>query len=417
MMNRLNNLFLQQMLGANSLALNMLGAMGMPASMTDLPKAHNHALTEMSEFAMRDFGKPEFGLNETIIDGSEIAVNEEIVDGCELPFGNLLHFKREVEGRDDPPLLIVAPMSGHYATLLRDTVRQMLPSHDVYITDWKNASDVALSEGDFGLDDYIRYLESFIRKIGPDTNIVAVCQAAVPALAAVSHLAETEPSSQPRTMTLMGGPLDTQAAPTAVTEFAQKHSIEWFQETLISKAPNGRLVYSGKQQVASFMGMNLSAHMKKFSEVYDNLRRSNDVQAKHGLDFYEEYFSSCDMAGGFYLDTVSKQFQQNQLAHGEFYYENYKVDPSKITQTAILTVEGGKDDISAAGQTAAVHKWTTGLSPDRHDSLLVDKAGHYGLFSGGNWREIIAPEVTNFIRGTAAKDGHIYSSASVPTAC
>ncbi|MEO8863247.1 MAG: polyhydroxyalkanoate depolymerase [Candidatus Saccharimonadales bacterium] len=412
---KLGNFGLQQLLIANRMVLDTSSAMGAPDFLTEMPKSHNRALMKMSEFAMDDFAKPAFGLDKTVIDGNEVAVSEEIIDGCDLPFGRLLHFKREVEGRNDPPVLIVAPMSGHNATLLRDTVKALLPDQDVYITDWGNAADVPLSEGKFGLDDYIAYLEDFIKKIGPDVNIVAVCQSTVPVLAAVSHLAETDPSSQPRTMTLMGGPLDTEAAPTVVTKFAKKHPIEWFQKTVVSKAANGRLVYSGNQQVASFMGMNMSNHIQKFTDIYNDLRKGNDDKAQRGLDFYQEYFSSSDMDGKFYLETVSKIFQENQLAKGNFYYGDHRVDPSKITRTAVYTVEGENDDISAPGQTIAVHNWMTGVSPDRHRRSLVPGIGHYGLFSGSTWREKIAPSIAGFIRDTAAKDGREYSPASVVT--
>ena len=412
-MRKLGNIGLQQWLIANRIVLDAYSAMGAPDFLTDIPRSHNRALMKMSEFAMDDFAKPAFGLDKTVIDGNEITVNEEIIDECDLPFGSLLHFNREIEGRNDPPLLIVAPMSGHNATLLRDTVCQMLPSHDVYITDWKNAADVPLREGEFGLDNYIAYLEDFIKKIGPDVNIVAVCQSTVPVLAAVSHLAETSPSSQPRTMTLMGGPLDTEAAPTVVTKFAKKHPIEWFQKTVVSKASNGRLVYSGNQQVASFMGMNVSNHIQKFTDIYNDLRKGNDDKAQHGLDFYQEYFSSSDMDGKFYLETVSKIFQENQLAKGNFYYDDHRVDPSKITRTAVYTVEGENDDISAPGQTVAAHGWMTGVNPDRHRRSLVPGIGHYGLFSGSTWRQKIAPSITNFIRDTAAKDDREYSPTSL----
>lgn len=411
--NRMRNHWLQLSSEMGRLMLSSMDMVGVPQIFTDGPKAHIDAFADISERTAREFEKPEFGLIETQINDEKIAITEEIVEGHDHAFGRLLHFKRQTD-RCDPPVLIAAPMSGHYATLLRDTVKQLLPCHDVYITDWKNARDVPVSEGEFGLDEYIDYLKGFIKEIGPDTNIIAVCQSTVPMVAAVSHLAQTEPDWQPNSMTLIGGPLDTEATQTVVTEFADEHPIEWFRDTVTAKVPDrykgfDRLVYPGFMQLASFMGMNLDNHLKKQRELYGHLVSGDHEQADKIKVFYDEYRSVCDMDRPFYLETVDKVFIRNQLARNEFAYRGDRVDPSKVTKTAVFTIEGMNDDISAPGQTSAAHSWFTGINPEQHSHLLQEDTGHYGLFSGSKWRNEISPRIAGFIHETTrAKGGPEY---------
>jgi poly(3-hydroxybutyrate) depolymerase len=363
------------------------------------------ATREMSGRLAADYPKPEFGLNETTINGEIVGVKEVIAE--DRAFGTLLNFERDAD-RNDPPVLLIAPMSGHYASLLRDTVRHLLPSHNVYITDWKNARDVPLEEGDFSLDDYISYVEDFTKKMGPDTNIIAVCQATVPALAAVSHIAKTDPESQPATMTLMAGPLDPAAAPTEVTKFAERTSIDWIRRNWIGKVPHGyagegRLVYPGFVQGANFISMNpdkhIDSHRKLYGYYIDGEHNVASCEAAGKITaFYNEFLALMDSAERYYLDTVDYGFIQRVLANHIMRYKGSLIEPSANTRTAVFTVEGANDDISAPGQTVAVHAWLTGLPPEKKYHHLQEGAGHYGNFSGSKWAAQIAPRITEFIR-------------------
>lgn len=399
--------------------LNSFEAIGLSPSVTNGARMRIGALAVMSERSAREFIKPNFGLEVTQIDGEPVAVAEEVVVGQEHTFGSLLHFTRET-ARDDPPVLIVAPMSGHYSTLLRDTVRQLLPHHDVYITDWANAREVPLAKGEFGLSDYVDYLTGYIKNIGPATNIVAVCQGTVPALAAVSYLAQTEPGSQPNTMTMMAGPLDTAAegAETAVNKFANDHSIEWFRDTVTTKVPDkypgaGRLVYPGFMQLASFLGMNLDKHIDAHRDLFSHLTKGDHEKAERLTAFYDEYLAVADLDRPFYLETVDKIFKRRELANGIMEHRGIVIEPAAITATAIFTVEAEKDDICAPGQTVAVHQWLTGLSPKQQYHLVQDDIGHYGVFNGSVWSKEIVPRIESFIRATANRNGHDYHP--VPT--
>jgi poly(3-hydroxybutyrate) depolymerase len=360
---------------------------------------------EISARLAADYPKPEFGLNDTIINGEAVGVKEVIVD--DKAFGALLNFERDTD-RNDPPVLLIAPMSGHYASLLRDTVRHLLPSHDVYITDWKNARDVPVEEGDFSLDDYISYVEDFIKKMGPDTNVIAVCQATVPALAAVSHIAKTDPEGQPATLTLMAGPLDPAAAPTEVTKFADRTSLEWIQRYMIGKVPKGyagegRDVYPGFLQGAAFVSMNPQNHIDSHRRLYsyyidgDNNTASREAARKIEL-FYNDYWAFMDMAARYFLDTNGRVFMEPELPNGTMMYNGSLIEPGAITRTAVKTVEGANDAISAPGQTVAVHSWLTGLPPEMKYHHLQEGAGHYGNFSGKKYAAEIAPRITEFIR-------------------
>ena len=386
-----------------------------PKSYAELTKDILSASHEMSERFAKDYTKPEFNLGETQIGGKTVTVTEEIVE--DKAFGSLLHFKRDAD-RNDPKLLIVAPMSGHYATLLRDTVAEMLPNHDVYITDWKDARDVPLSKGDFGLDDYIDYVKGFIEKIGPGAHVMAVCQPTVATLAAVSLLAEEKSPCQPLSMTLMGGPLDTRAAQTEVTKLAESKPIEWFEENLIGQVPAhyqgaGRLVYPGFVQLFSFMAMHPEKHIQSHLEMFNHLMEGNSDKADKIKAFYDEYLAVCDLPGKFYLETVQKVFIDQQLAKGTLEHDGKLIiKPAAIKHTALLTIEGEKDDISAPGQTTSAHKMCKGLKAGQKYHYLQPGAGHYGIFNGKGWRDDIAPRITGFIREMGERHGMSYDPAS-----
>jgi poly(3-hydroxybutyrate) depolymerase len=359
------------------------------------------AAMEMSERFSRDYTKPAFNI---------AGATEEVI--LDKDFGSLLHFKQE-GSRNVPKVLIVAPMSGHYSTLLRETVAQLLPSHDVYITDWKDAKMVPLAKGDFGLDDYISYVKEFIETVGHDTHVVAVCQPTVATLAAIALLAEEKSEYQPLSMTLMSGPIDTRAAETEVTKLAQGKSIEWFEENMIAQVPDkypgaGRLVYPGFLQLFSFMAMNPDKHMQSHINLFEHLSSGDHVKADKIKDFYDEYLAVCDLPAKFYLETVQKVFINQDLAKGMLTYRGKKIDLSSIHRTALLTVEGGKDDIAAPGQTFAAHALCSGLKDDQKSHYLQKDAGHFGIFSGHYWRNDICPQVTRFIRKIAARHGFEY---------
>ena len=349
-------------------------------------------------------GKPEFGLKRTTINGKKIAVHEEIV--LREPFGQLKHFVRKGAPEDDPKLLIVAPMSGHYATLLRGTVERMLPDHDVYITDWRDAKAVPLSEGTFDLDDYIDYLIEFIETIGERSgqrpHVLAVCQPAVPAFAATALMNASKSRWRPRTLTMMGGPIDTRKAPTAVNTLATERPLGWFQRNAIATVPlyypgGGRKVYPGFLQLAGFMTMNLGSHLVSHWEMFKHLVEGDEEEAAATQKFYDEYRSVCDMTAEFYLQTVDAVFQKHLLPDGKLMHRGHKVDPKSIKDTALLAIEGERDDISGIGQTKAALDIATGLSASRKQYFLAKDVGHYGIFNGRKWRERIAPVVEEFI--------------------
>jgi len=343
-------------------------------------------------------GKPEFGLDRTVIDGKEIAVTEKIV--LRKPFGQLKHFARKgVEG--GPKLLIVAPMSGHYATLLRGTVERMLPFADVYITDWRDARSVPMSDGSFDLDDYIDYLVEFLHKIGPGAHMLAVCQPSVPAYAAACLMSADKDPCRPKTLTMMGGPIDTRKAPTAVNTLATERPFAWFEQNVIATVPlnypgAGRRVYPGFLQLAGFMTMNLGNHMVSHWEMFKHLVQGEDLEAETTKDFYDEYRSVCDMTAEFYLQTIDVVFQRHALPKGEMMHRGRKVDPGAITDIALLAIEGERDDISGLGQTKAALTIAKNLPADEKKYMAVD-AGHYGIFNGSKWRNKIAPLLEDWI--------------------
>ena len=346
-------------------------------------------------------GKPDFGLATTIIDGTSVAVSEEIV--ARKPFGQLKHFTRAVSGRSDPRVLIVTPMSGHYATLLRGTVERLLPDHDVYVTDWRDAKLVPASDGRFDLNDYIDYIIEFAGVVGPGAHMLAVCQPAVPCYAAVAYMTANANPATPLTLTMMGGPVDTRRAPTSVDDLATERPYAWFEQNVIAKVPamypgSGRKVYPGFLQLAGFMSMNLANHMKSHWELFKHLVDGDDDSASATKAFYEEYRSVCDMTAEFYLQTIDVVFQRQAIAKGEFVHRGQLVNPAAITRTALLAIEGERDDISGLGQTKAALELATGLGEDKKAYFMAEGAGHYGIFNGRKWREVIAPVVERFIR-------------------
>jgi poly(3-hydroxybutyrate) depolymerase len=352
-------------------------------------------------------GRPRFGLRSTIVDGKHVAVHEEIVQ--RLPFGQLKRFARE--GIDTgPALLIVAPMSGHYATLLRGTVERLLPDYDVYITDWRDAKLVPQMEGSFDLDDYIDYLVGFLELIGERTgkraHLLAVCQPAVPAFAATALMAEDKNKWRPKTLTMMGGPIDTRKAPTAVNTLATKRPHNWFQNNVIATVPMiypgaGRKVYPGFLQLAGFMTMNLGSHLISHWEMFKHLVVGDEEGAEATRKFYDEYLSVCDMTAEFYLQTVDVVFQRHLLPKGELTHRGRRVDPAAIHDTPLLAIEGERDDISGIGQTKAALDIATGLPKAKKQYFLAKDVGHYGIFNGRKWREKIAPVVKKWIDANA----------------
>lgn len=364
------------------------------------------ANAELFERVTRRFGKPEFGLPVTEIGGKVVKVKEEIV--AEKPFCNLLHFKRETT-RKDPRVLVVAPMSGHFATLLRGTVEALLPHHDVYITDWIDARLVPQSEGRFNLDDYIAYLMEFLEKLGSGAHIIGVCQPAVPVFAAVSLMEAQNSPHCPASMTLMGGPIDTRVSKTKVTELAETRPLDWFKQNVISDVPlyypgAGRRVYPGFIQLGGFMSMNLDRHVGSHMQFYQHLINGDGNSAEGHRKFYNEYLSVMDITAAFYLQTVEIVFQRHLLPKGEMKWRDpktdrlYDVDPKAIRRTAMLTIEGELDDISAHGQTTAAHDLATSLPANRQYHHFQMDVGHYGIFNGRRWREHIMPRLRHFIR-------------------
>ncbi|VAX02709.1 Intracellular PHB depolymerase [hydrothermal vent metagenome] len=361
---------------------------------------HISAACDVMEQVTRRYGKPKFGLKETIIDGEIVAIEERNV--LEKSFCKLKYFKRDIEN-NDPKLLVVAPLSGHYATLLRGTVEAMLPDHNVYITDWTDARDVPLFEGKFDLDDYIDYLIEMIEFLGPETHILAVCQPSVPVLAAVSIMSAEKNPSVPASMTLMGGPIDTRNCPTEVNTFSSERSLSWFKQHATHQVPwpnKGcmRIVYPGFLQLSAFLNMNLEDHVAAHRKMFDHLVEGADEDAdKHRL-FYEEYLSVMDLPAEYYLQTVDVVFQRHLLPKGEMMSHGRPVDTKAITKTALMTVEGELDDISGIGQTKAAHDLCANLPDVMKRHYEQKKVGHYGIFNGRKWRNMIAPKVKEFIR-------------------
>ena len=361
------------------------------------------ASLEVFAHASATRGKPDFGIERVQVGRKQVSVSEEIL--LRKPFGQLKHFVRQ-GAEDGPPLLIVAPMSGHYATLLRGTVQRMVPGHDVYITDWRDAKLVPSREGSFDLDDYIDYLIEFLELIGARTgerpHLLAVCQPAVPAFAATAIMNADKNAWRPRTLTMMGGPIDTRKAPTAVNTLATQRPHAWFQNNVIATVPMiypgaGRKVYPGFLQLAGFMTMNLGSHLISHWEMFKHLVVGDEESSDATREFYAEYRAVCDMTAEIYLQTVDVVFQRHLLPKGKMMHRGRRVDPSAIRDTALLAIEGERDDISGIGQTRAALDIATKLPAGKKSYLLAKDVGHYGIFNGRKWRERIAPVVEDFI--------------------
>ncbi|MGE0232589.1 MAG: polyhydroxyalkanoate depolymerase [Flavobacteriaceae bacterium] len=360
---------------------------------------HIAAAMEMISRFRLTHERPEFAIGTVRVGNRDVPVTEQVV--LDLPFGRLLRFVKDVD-TPQPPVLVVAPLSGHFATLLRNTVEVLLRDHDVYITDWVNARDVPVEAGRFGVEDYVDYLIRFMEKIGPGGNMLAVCQPCVQALIAVAVMSQDNNPATPRTMTLMAGPIDTRESPTAVNRLATERPLSWFEQNVISTVPSrhpggGRRVYPGFVQLTAFMAMNMPRHREAHRKLYEHLSRGETAEATRIKDFYDEYFAVLDLTEEFYLETVGRIFQRAELAEGNFTYRGRKVDPGAIRNTALLTVEGGRDDICALGQTAAAHELCSSLRPHLKRHHLQANVGHYGVFSGKRWEKEIYPIVRNMI--------------------
>jgi len=343
--------------------------------------------------------RPDFRIRGTCVDGKAVPVDE--VAALRHPFCSLLHFRKDLD-IVQPRVLLVAPLSGHFATLLRGTVETMLPDHDVYITDWVNARNVPMLYGRFDLDDHIDLVMNFLRELGPDTHVIAVCQPSVPVLAAVALLAAMKDPAQPRSMTLMGGPIDTRRNPTVVNKLATSRQLSWFERNVIATVPprypgHFRRVYPGFLQLAGFMTMNLDRHVTAHMDLFKHLVQGDGESAEATRKFYDEYMSVMDLPADFYLQTVSRVFQQHALPLGRFASRGRKVEPRAITKSALLCVEGEHDDICAVGQTSAALDLLSGLPSGKKEHHLQPKVGHYGVFNGKRWRTEIYPRVRDFI--------------------
>ncbi|OAJ53844.1 poly(3-hydroxybutyrate) depolymerase [Paraburkholderia ginsengiterrae] len=385
-----------------------------------LPMRHGAALVNHSLDAWAEFGetsrgrsmraacellmlagltpvRPPFGIDSVVTEGQSVAIAEEVV--AHTPFCSLLHFRKDTQpSTPQPRVLVIAPMSGHFATLLRGTVRTMLAEHDVYITDWHNPRDVPLSYGRFGFDEFVQHVIDFTETIGPGAHLLAVCQPTVAALAAVALMAADDHPAQPASMTLMAGPLDTRINPTRVNELAMSKPIEWFEQNLISAVPFGfagshRRVYPGFVQLSAFMSMNLERHLESFETMYHERAKGDPAKAETIRAFYEEYFATMDLTADFYLETVDTVFQRHALPLHTLEVQGRLVEPSKIRRTALLTVEGEKDDICAVGQTLAAQDMCDKLRPYLKTHHVQTGVGHYGVFNGHRWERQIYPRV------------------------
>jgi poly(3-hydroxybutyrate) depolymerase len=383
------------------LAVSAMKAIGQPlAGIADNTVLRNlTAAYELIARAGLTHVRPPFGIDKVTVGNREVEVHEQVADAT--AFGTLLHFKKDIE-QAQPRVLLVAPLSGHFATLLRSTVVTMLPEHDVYITDWHNVRDVPPSGGEFGFDDYTAHLIRFLEAIGPGAHVIAVCQPCVAVLIAAAVMAASGNEAQPRSMTLMAGPIDTRVNPTKVNKLAESKPMEWFEKNLIATVPMRypgafRRVYPGFVQLAAFMSMNIDRHVKAHQELYDNLVKGEIEKARATKKFYDEYFAVLDLSAEFYLDTVRLVFQEHALPRGAMSWRGRKVEPKAIRRTMLLTVEGERDDICAVGQTAAAHDLCSGLRPYMRRHHMQAGVGHYGVFSGKRWENQIYPIVKNVI--------------------
>nr|WP_246840190.1 polyhydroxyalkanoate depolymerase [Cupriavidus sp. GA3-3] len=361
------------------------------------------AALELFTRLTKAYGKPSFEIDEVFVRGQRVAVTETAL--IEEPFCRLLHFRKDMSN-PGPRVLLVAPLSGHYATLLRPTVEALLPGHDVYITDWADARLVPLDAGHFDLGCYVDYLKKFLRYLGAGTHIVAVCQPGVPVLCAVAQMAEDNEQVQPRSMTLIAAPIDTRVSPTAVDQFAQQYSLAWFEANVIERVPagypgNGRRVYPGFLQLAGFVSMNVAQHAGAHLDFYRHLVDGRQTEAARHRKFYDEYNAVLDVPAEYYLETIQKVFLEHHLCRGRMEVGQRRVYPEAIANVSLLTIEGSEDDITGRGQTEAAHALCAGLAADRKEHLVVDGVGHYGTFAGQRFRESILPAMTQFIQRCA----------------
>lgn len=373
-----------------------------PLSLTPAAKNVTAGMDLMLRLTAR-YGRPAFDIGQVKVNGADATVTEEVL--LEKPFCNLLHFKKSRAAKNEPTVLIFAPLSGHYATLLRDTVRTMLPDHDVVITDWKDAREVPFSKGPFHFDDYVAYVQEFVRfsqnSLGPNIHLVSVCQPTVPVLAGISLMAQhNEPL--PNSMTMMGGPIDTRLSPTSVNDFATDRSLSWFEQNVIQRVPQKyagsmRRVYPGFLQLSGFMAMNPKRHMKSHQDYYNDLVAGDGESAEAHRRFYDEYNAVMDLPAEYYLDTIFRVFQDQTLAKGLMDVAGERVNPAAIKRTALFTIEGELDDISGSGQTQAAHTLCSGIPAARHQHYTTPEVGHYGIFSGRKYRELIYPKIREFI--------------------
>jgi poly(3-hydroxybutyrate) depolymerase len=375
-----------------------------PLSSTQIGRSMAASL-EMFERTTRRYGKPAFEISDTIVNDELVAIEEEVV--LKKPFCELLHFRKLSNGHGEPQhkLLIVAPMSGHYATLLRGTVEAMLPHYDVYITDWIDARTVPVTHGTFDLDDYIDYVAEFLRFLGT-SSVMAVCQPSVPVMGAVSLMNAGKDPAAPKTMILMGGPIDTRRNPTAVNRLAKEKGVDWFRGNVVMNVPAPhagmmRSVYPGFLQLGGFMTMNLDRHIDAHRELFWHLVEGDGDSAEKHREFYDEYMSVMDLTAEFYLQTVEKVFVNHDLPKGTFTHRNMKIDPSKITATALMTIEGERDDISGVGQTQAAQDLCTNLPQEKKLHHLQQGVGHYGVFNGSRFRKEIVPRIVEFVNRNA----------------
>jgi len=366
------------------------------------------ASCELFEGLTRRYGKPEWGIESTQIDGATVPVRIEA--SLRRRWCDLLHFKRAPAAggrRDDPKVLIVAPMSGHFATLLRGTVEAMLPAHDTYITDWRDAREVAAVSGPFGLDDFVDEIIACIRHLGPNTHVIAVCQPSVPTLMATAIMSAAADACVPASLTLMGGPIDTRRNPTVVNQLAESRPIQWFESHVITRVPwpNAgflRPVYPGFIQLAGFMQMNLERHIDAHRKLFDHLVRGDCDSVEQHRRFYDEYLAVMDLPAEFYLETVSRVFQEHALARREMRWRGVKIDCGAIDRTALMTIEGERDDICGLGQTEAAHDLCRNLPPALRHHYVQPGVGHYGVFNGRRWRTEIQPQIQAMIRAVGS---------------
>jgi len=355
----------------------------------------------------KDYEKPPFGITTTTVEGKTVPLIEQVA--VEKPFCRLLHFKKDFaagQAVDQPTVLLVAPLSGHHSTLLRETVRELVKQHDVYITDWTDARMVPMSAGPFHLHDYIYYVQEFIRKLGPDLHVISVCQPTVPVLAAISLMASANDPMMPKTMTMMGGPIDPRRSPTQVNDLATEKPFSWFENNVIYSVPPtypafGRKVYPGFLQHAGFVAMNPQRHAQSHWDFYMHLRTGDNESAEEHRKFYDEYNAVLDMPAEYYLETIKTVFQDHNLPKGTWEVEGKLVRPQDIKSVALFTIEGELDDISGSGQTEAAHGLCSSIPKDMKQHYVAPKCGHYGIFSGSRWRELVAPKIATFIRAHA----------------